>query len=39
MDVVNATRASPVSETKGEGAMKGQLLDPPVKIVKAQRLK
>ena len=38
MDVVNKIYASPVSETKGEGVMKGQLLEPPVKIVKAQRL-
>ena len=25
----------PVSPTKGEGAMKGQMLDPPIKIIKA----
>jgi peptidyl-prolyl cis-trans isomerase A (cyclophilin A) len=39
MDVVKKIWASPVSATKGEGAMKGQMLDPPVKIIKAERLK
>jgi len=39
MDVVKAIFAAPVSPTKGEGPMKGQMLDPPVKIVKAARLK
>jgi peptidyl-prolyl cis-trans isomerase A (cyclophilin A) len=39
MDVVKAILASPVSPTKGEGAMKGQMLEPPVKIVKAERVK
>jgi peptidyl-prolyl cis-trans isomerase A (cyclophilin A) len=39
MDVVKKIWASPVSDTKGEGAMKGQMLDPPVKIIKAERLK
>lgn len=38
MDVVNAIFASPVSPTKGEGPMKGQMLDPPVKILDAERL-
>ena len=38
MDVVKKIFDAPVSETKGEGAMKGQMLDPPVKIVKAARL-
>ncbi len=38
MDVVKAILASAVSPTKGEGPMKGQMLDPAVKIVKAQRL-
>ncbi len=38
MDVVARIHASPVSPTKGEGVMKGQLLDPPIKIVKASRL-
>jgi peptidyl-prolyl cis-trans isomerase A (cyclophilin A) len=39
MDVVKAIFAAPVSPTKGEGPMKGQMLDPPVKIIKAARLK
>ena len=39
MDVVKKILAGPVSPTAGEGPMKGQLLDPPVKIVKATRLK
>ena len=38
MDVVKKIFASPVSETKGEGVMKGQILEPPIKIVKAVRL-
>ncbi|HUG45807.1 MAG TPA: peptidylprolyl isomerase [Sphingomicrobium sp.] len=38
MDVVRAILASPVSPTKGEGPMKGQMLDPVVTIVKAERL-
>ena len=32
MDVVKKIFDAPVSATKGEGAMKGQMLDPPVKI-------
>ena len=39
MDVVRKIFASPVSATKGEGVMQGQILDPPVKIVKAERVK
>ena len=39
MDVVQAIFASPRSPTKGEGAMKGQMLEPAVKIVKAARVK
>jgi peptidyl-prolyl cis-trans isomerase A (cyclophilin A) len=39
MDVVKKIWTSPVSATKGTGAMKGQMLDPPVKIIKAARLK
>ena len=39
MDVVKAILASPVSPTKGEGAMKGQMLEPTIKIVKAERVK
>jgi peptidyl-prolyl cis-trans isomerase A (cyclophilin A) len=38
MDVVSAILASPVSATKGEGVMRGQMLDPVVKIRKAERL-
>ena len=38
MDVVKAILAAPVSPTKGEGPMKGQMLEPVVKIRKAQRL-
>jgi peptidyl-prolyl cis-trans isomerase A (cyclophilin A) len=38
-DVVKAILAGPVSPTKGEGSMKGQMLDPAVKIVKAERVK
>lgn len=38
MDVVKTILASPVSPTKGEGAMKGQMLDPPIKIVRTGRL-
>ncbi len=38
MDVVNAILAAPVSPTKGEGAMKGQMLEPGVKILKAARI-
>ena len=39
MDVVQKIFAAPVSATKGEGVMKGQLLDPPIKIIKAARVK
>ena len=39
MDVVKKIYDAPLSETKGEGAMKGQMLDPPVKIIKAARVK
>jgi peptidyl-prolyl cis-trans isomerase A (cyclophilin A) len=38
MDVVRKIFASPLSPTKGEGAMKGQMLDPVVRITKASRL-
>ena len=38
MDVAKAILASPVSATKGEGVMRGQMLDPVVKITKASRL-
>jgi len=39
MDVVRKIFAAPVSPTKGLGAMKGQMLEPPIKILKAKRLK
>jgi len=38
MDVVEKILASPVSQTKGEGVMKGQMLDPLVKIKSAKRV-
>jgi peptidyl-prolyl cis-trans isomerase A (cyclophilin A) len=37
LDVVKAILASPVSATKGEGPMKGQMLEPVVKIAQARR--
>ena len=39
MDVVRKIWSAPVSSTKGEGAMKGQMLDPPVKIITAEQVK
>jgi len=39
MEVVKAIFAAPRPPTKGEGVMKGQMLDPVVKIVKAARVK
>ena len=39
MDVVKAIQTSPVSATKGNGPMKGQMLEPAVKITKVTRLK
>ena len=38
MDVVRAILAGPKSPTLGEGVMKGQMLDMPVRIVTARRL-
>jgi peptidyl-prolyl cis-trans isomerase A (cyclophilin A) len=38
MDVVQKILAAPVSETKGEGVMKGQMLDPTIKIIRMSRL-
>ena len=38
-DVVNAILAAPTSPTKGEGSMRGQMLEPVVKIVTAERVK
>lgn len=37
MEVVRKILAAPVSPTRGEGAMKGQMLEPAVKIVKAEK--
>ncbi len=37
MDVVKAILAAPVSATRGEGVMRGQMLEPVVKIAKAER--
>ena len=39
MDVVKAILAAPRSPTKGEGVMKGQMLEPLVKMVKVARVK
>ena len=39
MDVVEKILRSPVSPDKGDGAMKGQMLDPPVRIVTVTRVK
>ena len=39
MDVVRKILASPVSPTKGDGPMKGQMLDPAIKIIKIERVK
>jgi len=39
MDVVKKIWTSPVSATKGEGAFKGQMLDPKIQIVKISRVK
>lgn len=38
MDVVEKILSSPVSQTKGEGPMRGQMLEPAVKIRSAKRL-
>lgn len=38
MDVLQKILASPVSPTEGEGPMKGQMLEPPVKIIKMVRV-
>jgi peptidyl-prolyl cis-trans isomerase A (cyclophilin A) len=39
MDVVRRIWSSSVSPTKGEGALKGQMLDPKIQIIKAARVK
>lgn len=38
LDVVKATLIAPKSATKGDGVMKGQMLENPVKIITARRL-
>ncbi|MFN9580137.1 MAG: peptidylprolyl isomerase, partial [Novosphingobium sp.] len=38
MDVVRKIWDAPLSPTKGEGQLKGQMLEPPVKIISARRL-
>ena len=38
LDVARKILVMPVSPTKGEGALKGQMLEPAVKIVKAEKL-
>jgi peptidyl-prolyl cis-trans isomerase A (cyclophilin A) len=38
MDVVRRILLSPTSPTKGEGAMKGQMLDPVIPILSARRV-
>jgi peptidyl-prolyl cis-trans isomerase A (cyclophilin A) len=38
MDVVKAIFAAPISETEGEGIMRGQILAKPVKILTARRV-
>ena len=38
MDVVKKISDAAVSSTQGEGAMKGQMLDPPIKITHAERI-
>ncbi|PEQ14719.1 peptidylprolyl isomerase [Novosphingobium sp. PC22D] len=38
MDVVRAIWDAPLSATKGEGALKGQMIENPVKIVSARRV-
>lgn len=38
MDVVRAIWDSPLSPTKGEGPLKGQMLEPPVKVLTVRRI-
>ncbi|OYQ24999.1 peptidylprolyl isomerase [Sandarakinorhabdus cyanobacteriorum] len=38
MDVVKKIQNAPVSATKGEGAMKGQMIETPVKIISVKRV-
>lgn len=39
MDVVAKIHASPISSTKGEGVMRGQMIEAPVKILTARRIR
>lgn len=39
MDVVMKIHASPISSTKGEGVMRGQMIEAPVKILTARRIR
>lgn len=39
MDVVKKIYEAPISATKGEGVMKGQMIEAPVKIISARRAK
>jgi peptidyl-prolyl cis-trans isomerase A (cyclophilin A) len=39
MDVVKRIFEAPLSPTKGEGELKGEMLDPPIKILKGARVK
>ena len=39
MDVVRAILAAPTSPTKGIGPMKGEMLEPAVRIISARRAK
>ena len=38
MDVARAIWDAPTSPTKGEGAMKGQMLEPPVRVLTVRRM-
>lgn len=38
LDVVKRIWTAPVSPTRGEGAMKGQMLEPPIRILRAERI-
>jgi peptidyl-prolyl cis-trans isomerase A (cyclophilin A) len=38
MDVVRKIYDVPLSETKGQGVMKGQMIDVPVKIISVRRV-
>ena len=38
MDVVKAILAAPVSATRGEGLMKGQMLEPAVAVRSARKI-